>query len=111
MKVIQPIIVFIYAITSTNACVILDATYSAQNGAITGTLTDDGKQTCTLSGTVDQDPYPLTCIEGYSSSIRQDVTAIEYNDHGHLLSIPVEKHIYQPGRPSLLYRLSARESC
>ncbi|OBT45873.1 hypothetical protein VE00_04183 [Pseudogymnoascus sp. WSF 3629] len=111
MKIIQSFFAIVCIVASTNACIVLDAIYSSDTGAVKGTLLEDDVQTCTLAGTADRDAYPFTCIKGYSASfIRKDLTAVTYRDNnGRTYQFQVQK--YQADKSDPQYKLSARMFC
>jgi hypothetical protein len=111
MKIIQSFFAIVCIVASTNACIVLDAIYSSDTGAVKGTLLEDDVQTCTLAGTVDRDAYHFTCIKGYSASfIRKDLAAVTYRDNnGRTYQFQVQK--YQADKSDPQYKLSARMFC
>ncbi|KFY45014.1 hypothetical protein V495_03156 [Pseudogymnoascus sp. VKM F-4514 (FW-929)] len=93
MKFFQPLIALLLLVTLTHACLVLQGVYTvhgAHPGQISGTLTDNGIQTCKFSGIIDQDHYFANCNSGFASYIHRDLTKLAYSNHGHEYVIDVK---------------------
>jgi hypothetical protein len=70
-------------ITFSHACATFDATYNLISTEISGTITDNGKKTCTYSGKTNQKQLFATCISGFASYVTGDLNYASYSNHGH----------------------------
>ena len=106
-------IIVVFGITFSNACLVFDATYNIGTSKIVGTMTDNGQNTCTFSGTVEESKKSLyaSCIEGFASYIRTDLEIAAYSNHGneHIFHVEKERHSTNPRNQ--YYTLSARMYC
>jgi hypothetical protein len=85
-----------------NACLVFHAIYDRDNHMIKGTIVDNGKQTCTFSGRVDEEHHFANCIPTFASYIQKDL-----NEH----LFPVAKEVHSTNPRNQYYTLSARMYC
>jgi hypothetical protein len=84
---------FVLFATLANACLVFHAIYDRDNHMIKGTIVDNGKQTCTFSGRVDQEHHFANCIPTFASYIQKDLNIVAYSNNGHEYTIMVDKEI------------------
>ena len=101
-------LLFVLFASLANACLVFHAIYDRDNHMIKGTIVDNGKQTCTFSGKVDQENHFANCIPTFASYIQKDLSVVAYSNDGHEHLFKVDREIYNPNPRTYHYVLSAR---
>lgn len=88
MKFIQALSL-VSLVTVAHACLALDGTYDLVSTEISAIITDNGKQTCTFNGKVDDKQISGTCIATFSSYITGDIQKLFYSNDGHVGTLDI----------------------
>jgi hypothetical protein len=82
MKLLQTLAV-VCLFTFSHACLIFAGVFNRNAKTLEGTLTDNGKKTCTFSGEASSTNKFASCIPGFAAYIHPTMFWGSYSNNGH----------------------------